>query len=96
MVVVDHEPHDWFLLRDEHGLVLDVNCAQSFVSFSVVLRLSADEAERVAAGSHKAVADLVRLIQYSPRQFAARSGGKPLEEATYAAIMRWQASQPAA
>ena len=96
MVVVDHEPRDWFLLQDEHGLVLDVNCTRSFVSFSVVVRLTAEEAELVVAQGRKAVADLAQSVQYSPERFAQRSGSKALEDASHAAITGWQAAQPAA
>ncbi len=95
MVVVDHQPHDWFLLQDEQGFVLDVNCNWSAVGFSVVLRLTDEEAGLMETQGREAVAGLARSIQHSPSGFADRSGGPSLEREAYAAILRWRASQPA-
>jgi hypothetical protein len=95
MVVVDHQPHDWFLLRDERGLVLDVNCGQSAVGFSVVVRITGQEAGLMESRGREAVTELARSIQNSPAAFANRTGGASLEKAVYAAIVRWQARQPA-
>jgi hypothetical protein len=91
MVVVDHQPHAWFLLQDAQGLVLE-----SYSSFSVVLRLNDEESELVAAQGRRAIVDLARSIQLSPSSFANRAGGRPLDEATLSTIMRWQASQSVA
>jgi hypothetical protein len=95
MVVVDHQPHDWFLLRDERGFVLDVNCGQSAVGFSVVVRLAGTETGLIETRGREAVTELARSIQNNPAAFADRSGGASLEQAAYAAIVRWQARQPA-
>jgi len=96
MVVVDNEPQGWFLLRDDSGYVLDVNCSQSFVSFAAVLRLTPDEAAEIDAYGHKATDELARAIQYSPSKYADRCGDPTLEAASHAAIMRWQIDRPAA
>ena len=95
MVVVDHQPHEWFLLQDRQGFVLDVNCGWSAVGFSVVLRLTDEEAGLMKTQGREAAAGLARSVQHSPSAFAHRSGGPSLERATYAAIVRWRASQPA-
>ena len=96
MVVVDHEPHAWFLLRDGSGYVLDVNCSQSFVSFSAVLRLTPDEVVRIVQQGHKAADDLARSIQHTPSEYSTRCGDPTLESASLAAIKGWQANRPAA
>jgi hypothetical protein len=96
MIVVDHEPHSWFLLQDEHGLVLDVNCTQSFVSYSRTFRLDDDESARVRLVGHQEVDRLALLVQCSPAAYSCRNGGPDLEAASLAAIKRWQASQPVA
>ena len=96
MVVVDHEPHAWFLLRDGSGYVLDVNCTQSFVSFSAVLRLASDEVAKIEAQGRKAADDLARAIQHSPSQYSARCSDPNLESVSLAAIKGWQANRPAA
>ena len=95
MVVVDHQPHEWFLLQDEGGFVLDVNCGRSAVGFSVVLRLTEEEAALMDTRGRQAVAGLARSVQQSATAYADRSGGPSLERAAHAAIMRWMASQPA-
>lgn len=95
MVVVDHEPHAWFLLRDGHGYVLDVNCSRSFVGFSLVLRLTPDEAAGIEAQGHQAADDLARSIQYSPDSYSTRCDDPALEPASLAAIKEWQANRPA-
>ena len=96
MVVVDHEPYGWFLLRDGSGYILDVNCSQSFVSFSVVLRLNLEESVLVDAQGHSATLELARSIQHSPTKYHSRHGGPELESASLAAIKGWQANRPAA
>lgn len=96
MVVIDHEPHAWFLLRDSSGYVLDVNCSQSFASFSAVLRLTPDEIARIYVQGHKATDDLARSIQHSPSKYSTRCGDPLLESASLAAIKGWQANRPTA
>jgi hypothetical protein len=96
MVVVDHEPHAWFLLQDARGYVLDVNCSHSIASFSVVLRLTADEVARIEAHGRQATHDLASAIQYSPTKYRSRYGEPALESGALAAIKEWQANQPAA
>lgn len=96
MVVVDQEPYQWFLLRDDDGYVIDVHCMQSFASFGVVMRLAEDEAAQIDSDGHWAADNIARSIQRSPSQYSSRSGGPLLEAASRAAITRWQANQPAA
>ncbi len=43
MQVIDHQPHTWFLFQQKNDLLLDVNCGQSAVGYSVLIRLSAEE-----------------------------------------------------
>ena len=96
MVVVDHELHSWFLLRDGGGYVLDVNCNQSFVGFSVVLRLAPDEIARMDEQGRRAVDDLACAIQHSPGRYSARCGDPALESASLAAIREWKSSRSTA
>lgn len=96
MIVVDHEPHGWFLLQDRAGYILDVNCSQCFVSFFVVLRLTPDESALVHSEGHSAAHELARSIQHSPATYHSRHSGPELEASTLAAIKRWQANRPAA
>ena len=43
MIVIDHAPADWFLLREDNRYWLDINCSISATSFSILLRLNATE-----------------------------------------------------
>lgn len=95
MVVVDHEPGGWFLLRDDAGYVMDVNCSRSFVSYTAVLRLTPEEAAEIEAYGREAVDKRARAIQYSPSQYAHRYGDRTLVAASDAAIQRWRANRPA-
>ena len=96
MQVVDHEPHAWFLLRDDLGYVLDVNCNQSAVGFSVVVRLTAEETRLLELRGRTAADNLARAIQDAPRAYMPRHQGPELDAATMEAIARWQSDQPAA
>lgn len=93
MQVIDHEPHAWFLLRDDAGYVLDVNCSQSFVGFSATLRLAPDEAARIEAQGRQAIDALARAIQQSHGRYANRCGDALLESAALAAINAWRAER---
>lgn len=95
MVVVDHEPGGWFLLRDDSGYVLDVNCSQSFVSYTAVLRLTPEETAGIEACGHQAADKLALAIQHSPSRYSDRYGDRTLVAASNAAIERWQANRPA-
>jgi len=95
MVVVDHEAHAWFLLRDARGLVLDVNCSHSAASFSRVLRLLPHEMAEIESHGHSGVDGLARAIQDSPVKYSARCGDPDLEAASLTAIRGWLARQAA-
>lgn len=43
MKVLDHEPYRWFLLEDSGGLLLDISCHHSFISYNVLIQLTPDE-----------------------------------------------------
>jgi hypothetical protein len=96
MVVVDHEPYSWFLLQDERGFILDVNCQQSFVSYSCTFRLEDAEVAQIKLGGHLETDRLARLVQHNPVAYADRHDGAALGAACLAAILRWQASRPVA
>lgn len=94
MVVIDHAPHAWFLLRDGDGFVLDVNCEVAAVGFSLILRLDPDEAADVAARGRVAAAALAGEIAGSPRKYAPRHGGAALAADVEMAIRAWRDGPP--
>lgn len=95
MHVVAHEPHAWFLLEEDGALYLDVNCSYSAAGFSVLIRLTEDEARRYREGGERFVAELADDVQYRAlttyreRNVHARLGPMVTE-----AVGRWRASNP--
>lgn len=95
MIVVDHAPHSWFLLQDDIGFVLDVNCNVSAVGFSITMRLAPEESAEIAADGRSATAALAGAVQSNPIGYAGRAGDVALEGAAFAAIRSWQGDLPA-
>nr|WP_254845991.1 hypothetical protein [Xanthomonas axonopodis] len=58
MIVIDHVPADWFLLRADNRYWLDINCTISATGFSLLLALNATEQADVLADGHAACARL--------------------------------------
>lgn len=52
MIVIDHAPADWFLLRADSRYWLDINCTISATGFSLLLALNASEQADVLADGH--------------------------------------------
>ncbi|GAA1831680.1 hypothetical protein GCM10009772_06740 [Pseudonocardia alni subsp. carboxydivorans] len=67
MQVVDQEPHAWFLLRDDAGTYLDVNCSHGPVGYSVLLELDDDERRALDEGGRSYLDDLAATVAYRVR-----------------------------
>ena len=65
MEVVDHEPHFWFLLREDGSLFLDVACEHSAVSYNVLIQLNDEETARYSKYSRQYLSELAESIHYS-------------------------------
>lgn len=63
MQVVDHQPHAWFLLRENEALFLDVNCDHGAVGYSVMIELTADETSGYADRGRAFLDELARDVQ---------------------------------
>ena len=98
MTVVDHEPHDWFLLQAADQLYLDVNCRSVRASFSMLIALTAEEAEAVTKvhsdrceylhGQIQTLAEQVQaggLVEYASRNCSTEWGEDVID-----AIARWR------
>jgi hypothetical protein len=72
MIVIDHEPNSWFLLREGDDLCLDVNCNSSFASFDVLILLSPKEETSFSRQGREAILTLVASIQLNPSKFEDR------------------------
>jgi hypothetical protein len=46
MRVLEHQPNAWFLIEDECGFILDVNCNHSYFSYSFSMILNQGEQDR--------------------------------------------------
>lgn len=65
MNVIDHAPASWFLLQHEGALLFDVHCSHSFVSYTVLIALNAQETALYAQKGHAYLDELAHAIHYS-------------------------------
>lgn len=65
MNVIDHEPASWFLVQHRDLLLLDVHCSHSFVSYSVLIELDAEETDLYRQKGHAYLDELAYAIHYS-------------------------------
>ncbi|MGL4576408.1 MAG: hypothetical protein ACRCV9_16610 [Burkholderiaceae bacterium] len=97
MKVIDHEPHGWFLLQDEIGYILDVNCTESHATYTVAFRLNAEEVAQIELGRHKAVDELARAVMRdADRSYFNQRRDTSLDASISAAVVQWRANRPAA
>jgi len=91
MRVLLHAPAAWYLLQQEGVLYLDVNCELSFSSFSVLIRLSEEEAARVRLRGRAFIDAFAADISLRPREYLARHL-PALADTVSAAVLRWRES----
>ena len=65
MNVIDHEPASWYLVQHADMLLLDVNCSHSFVSYSVLIALNAEETALYTHQGHAYLNELAHAVHYS-------------------------------
>ena len=65
MTVIDHEPHGWFLLRDEVRILLDVHCSHSAADYSFLVELNDIELQEYRAQGREFISQLAHQIHYS-------------------------------
>lgn len=65
MNVIDHEPASWFLVQHSDQLLLDVHCSHSFVSYTVLIALNAQETALYAQKGHAYLNELAHAVHYS-------------------------------
>ncbi|CAD7712445.1 hypothetical protein LMG31886_01030 [Xanthomonas hydrangeae] len=93
MIVIDHAPADWFLLRNGDSDWLDINCAISATGFSILLRLNATGQADVTADGHAACARLAAQVQWQPHAFAVRDVSASHGAQVTAAVQTWRAAE---
>ncbi|MBB3833982.1 hypothetical protein FHR55_002204 [Xanthomonas arboricola] len=92
MLVIDHAPADWFLLRENNYYWLDVNCAISATGFSFLLPLNATELAEVLVDAHAACARLAAQVQAGPHAYAVRDCSALHGNRVVAAVHAWRAA----
>lgn len=94
MKVVLSEPAAWYLLVEDGQQYLDINCAQSAVSFSILLRL--DDAEQAELhGLGRVFLDyFAAKVCYWPSRYQSRTITGALEARVSEAVAAWQHERP--
>lgn len=93
MIVIDHAPHAWYLLRDGERWLLDVNCNFGLADGSLLLALSPDERARLVPDVHAGCAALAQAIAHAPEHFRVRDADPATQAAANAAIRNWRQMQ---
>ncbi|MCB1624854.1 MAG: hypothetical protein KDI32_09725 [Pseudomonadales bacterium] len=65
MLVIDHEPHSWFLFEHEEKLFLDANCSHSFLGYSFMIELHEDECSKYRQYGRGYLTELAQSIHNS-------------------------------
>ncbi len=96
MRVVAHRPQLWFLAEEDGALFLDVNCSNGPAGFSVLARLTPEEAGDYAAAGDASLDRLADAIQnHGPDSFGERDVGGEIGQRFNAAVTAWLAAQRA-
>mgnify|MGYP003422809230 CR=1 FL=1 len=97
MIVLDHEPHWWFLLQDGETLLLDVHCSHSAVDYSWVMTLNSDEAAQFKSTGRAFLTQLAERVQWSApgirgstSPFRGRNLSRTHDRAVSEAIKAWR------
>ncbi|WP_353189441.1 hypothetical protein [Pandoraea pnomenusa] len=100
MIIIDHEPHTWFLAEAPEGMYFDVHCSHGAVSYGIAIKLSAEELAEYGRRGHAYLNALAEEIHYSApgvigssSLYAGRRVAAELAAELDAAINAWQASQ---
>lgn len=97
MKVIDSSPRFWYLLQDEAGILIDVNCEHSFVSYDFAMRLSDEEISTYESDGRTYLDRLAEALNYSCQ--IARGSASIYKDrnlipthgdAIYRACMRWK------
>jgi hypothetical protein len=86
MLVVDHEPHVWFLLADSGRYYLDARVSRSAVEWSVLIELTEPECREYHATGKPFLHALAARIDDGANAFESRDVTKQLGAAVARAI----------
>lgn len=88
--VLDHAPHDWYLLRSAEDYFLDVNCSASWLGYSLLIRLDAAERAELLAGGRAACDALAERLRGTASPSHPRDLSRDYGDAVHEAIARWR------
>ncbi|MDL5364629.1 hypothetical protein QSH18_03325 [Xanthomonas sp. NCPPB 2654] len=88
--VLDHAPHDWYLLQSAEEYFLDVNCSASWLGYSLLIRLDAAERADVLAGGRAACDRLAGRLRDTASPRHPRDVSRDYGDAVSDAIARWR------
>ena len=94
MHVVDHEPHAWFLFREENALLLDVNCNHGAAGYCVIIQLNEEEEIQYFLRGHAYLDWLAQAVQDSgPGSRLQLRNLSAYSEKSSAAVNEWRGAQ---
>ncbi len=94
MEVVLNEPGSWFLLKKEDAHYIDVYCEASFVGFSLMIELNAEERREYHAQGKAFLQAFTDKISHYSKDYQVRNVTGPLQNEAYEAIMRLPHNTP--
>lgn len=96
MRIVDYEPRSWFLAEEDGALYLDLNCSSGPAGFTMLVRLTDEEYDRVARDGHSATDTIATQLQYhAVSLFKARNLGPEWQARLGKAVDAWLAARRA-
>ena len=97
MVVLDHEPHWWFLLQDHDAFLLDIHCSHGPVDYDWTMALNDDEVAQFRATGRTFINSLAKNVQWTApgaRGSSSPSLGRNLDagmrQRVSTTIMEWR------
>ena len=91
MKVIDHKKLGWFLLEDEEGLYLDVNCSHSALSYDMLIKLDENEKSEFIEKGRNFINELSNEIQeHGMTKYKNRNISKKLGKKSYEAIREFR------
>lgn len=97
MRVIDAAPQWWFLLEENGSLFLDASCNHSFVGYSYMIELNADERDQYLREGREflnqlatSIQDSAPILEVSTSRFKGRDVTRVYADQMARAIDAWQ------
>ncbi len=93
MRVIDHSEGSWYLLEEKGIYYIDVYCSQSFVSFSMLIELNAEEYKEYHALGKVFLEYFATKINYGSAEYKPRQVQGEVLARSYETIMAWKSKR---